>query len=521
MTKDDIQEAIVYFAEAARRVKEAGLDMIHIHGAHGYLISSFLSPWANKRTDEYGGSLANRARFPLEILAAMRKVVGPDFPIGYRMSAEEYVEGGLTIKESAEFSKMLAEAGIDLIDISGGIYESWWMIVHGPEAPKGGFVRCGGEIKKAVGSKVPVSVAQKLTDPHFANEAMRREGFDYVSLSRGFHTDPYYARRVEEGRIDEIVPCTACLHCTGVLDANLPVGCASNPYTVYEKRRWTGKMVPAAKIVVVGGGPGGMSAAKILSEQGNQVILFEATGALGGQILYSVRGAPDYGDLTTYLVGQMSKLKVDVRLNSKASLDTIKDLRPDAVIVATGSNPGLKLWPVRGNARQFNIYSAMDRPDAEWKGRTVVLGGDAVTCFVGLYLAGRGAEVHIVSPEKAFALDKLASGRDLLLASLEALPTVHMRAESTVEDIGENYVVIQKAGAYERFEDVESTVIGGRVANYSLYEQILAELPEQEVYNIGDSLEPRDMNAATHEAMEAAELIRLKHSIRTGTPQAA
>ena len=379
MTLDDIQEALVYFAEAARRVREADFDMIHIHGAHGYLISSFLSPWTNLRTDQYGGSLANRARFPLEILAAMRKVVGPDYPIGYRMSAEEYVEGGLTLKESVEFCKMLAEAGIDLIDISGGLYESWWMIVHGPDVPKGGFVYCAKEIKKAVGDKVPVSVAQKMNDPVFANEAMRREGFDYVSLSRGLHADPYYVRKLEEGRLDEIIPCTACMYCTGVLDANVPVGCSSNPYTVHEKRQWKGKMDPPAKVVVVGGGPGGMMAAKILAEQGQQVTLFEATGALGGQVLYSARGAADYADLTTYLVGQMNKLKVDVRLNSKAGLETIKELRPDAVIVAAGSKPGLTLWPVRG--KQFNIYSAMDRPEEEWKGRTVVLGGDAVSCF--------------------------------------------------------------------------------------------------------------------------------------------
>jgi hypothetical protein len=146
------------------------------------------------------------------------------------------------------------------------------------------------------------------------------------------------------------------------------------------------------------------------------------------------------------------------------------------------------------------------------------MGGDAVTCFVALYLAGRGVEVHLVTPEKGYALDKLPSARALLLMSLEALPTVHMRAESTVEDIGEDYAVIQKAGVHEKVEGVECTVIGDRRSNYSLYEEILAELPEQEVYNIGDSLEPRDMFAATHEAMEAAEDIRLKHAIRTGAP---
>src|SRR5947207_2400835 len=176
MTLDDIEEVINLFAAAARRLKEAGLDMVHLHGAHGYLLSAFLSPFSNKRTDKYGGSPENRARFGLEVLAAVRKVVGPDFPIGYRMTADEYIEGGLTVADTSRFAVMLADAGIDLIDVSGGIYESFPMIIQGPEAPKGGFVGNAAVIKKAVAARVPVSVAQRLNDPHFANEVMAREG---------------------------------------------------------------------------------------------------------------------------------------------------------------------------------------------------------------------------------------------------------------------------------------------------------------------------------------------------------
>ena len=176
MTREDIAEVVDLFAGAARRVLESGIDMIHLHGAHGYLLCGFLSPFSNKRTDEYGGSIANRARFALEVLAAVRKVVGPEFPIGYRMTADEYIEGGLTVTDTAQFAVMLADHGIDLVDVSGGIYESFPRIIQGPESPKGGLVADAAAIKKAVGDRVPVSVAQRLNDPDFANDVMLREG---------------------------------------------------------------------------------------------------------------------------------------------------------------------------------------------------------------------------------------------------------------------------------------------------------------------------------------------------------
>lgn len=180
MTEQDIQEIIEKFAQAARRVVEAGLDMIHLH--HGYLLCSFLSPFSNQRTDDYGGWLEKRARFPLEALGAVRRATGSGFPIGYRLSAEEYAEDELTIDQSAR----LAEAGIDLIDISGGIYERGQIIIQGPEAPQGGFVQNASIIKQPVGDRVPVSVAQRLNDPDFANEVLRRERLDFTSLMGPF-----------------------------------------------------------------------------------------------------------------------------------------------------------------------------------------------------------------------------------------------------------------------------------------------------------------------------------------------
>src|SRR5262249_26628651 len=209
MTHEDIEIVIEAFVKAAHRCLEAGVDMIHIHGAHGYLIGQFLSPHSNRRTDEYGGSLKNRARFALEILAALRAVVGKDYPIGYRISAVEFVEGGLEIDESAAFCSMLADAGIDLIDVTGATYESAAKMFQGPESPKGGFVPYAAAIRKVVGNRVPVSVAQRLNDPEFASAVMEKEGFEYITLTRAFHADPHYVRKLIEARPQKFCPVSA------------------------------------------------------------------------------------------------------------------------------------------------------------------------------------------------------------------------------------------------------------------------------------------------------------------------
>ncbi len=512
LTIVEIEEVIGSFAAAARRVVAAGLDMIHLHGAHGYLLGSFLSPYSNRRADAYGGTPENRARFPLEVLHAVREVVGSDFPIGYRLSAEEYLEGGLTIEDTAGFAQLLANAGIDLIDVSGGIYESSYMIIQGPEAPPGGFVRNAAAIKEAVGELVPVSVGQRLNDPVFAEDVLRREKLDFVTLSRAFHADPHYIRKLEEGRPADIVPCIACHHCTNLLEANLPVGCAANPSSGLERRR---RIVPVPKprrVMIVGGGPAGMQAARILALQGNRVTLHEQQESLGGQMRYSSRVAADYGYLVTYLAGQLESLAVDVHLGSTVDVEAVAHEAPDAIVVATGAREGLCFAPVNGTPNLFDLFTALDRADDDWGGRVVIAGGDSESCFLSLYIAGRGAEVHVVEPKREFSWDKLSPGKDLLMRAVTGLPTITLWAETTVEEIDTNTVVVQRHGEVERLSDVASVVIGGRVANNDLYESIREWNPDCEVYNIGDSVEPRDVYRASHEAADVAQVIGLRAS---------
>src|SRR6516225_4391442 len=312
MTHVDIEIVIDAFVKAARRCLEARVDMIHIHGAHGYLIGQFLSPHTNRRTDAYGGSLQNRARFALEILSALRAVVGKDYPIGYRISAVEFVPGGLEIEESAAFCKMLADAGIDLIDVTASTYESAVKMFQGPESPKGGFVPYAAAIRKAVGDRVPVSVAQRLNDPEFASAVMEREGFEYISLTRAFHADPHYVRKLIDARPRDILPCIGCNTCLEMTVGRVPAQCAANPQTAFEGSPSIKTAASPLRVLVVGGGIAGMHAARMLKQQGQGVTIHEASETLGGQIRYSRRVLPDHGNLADWLSLQLRELNVPI-----------------------------------------------------------------------------------------------------------------------------------------------------------------------------------------------------------------
>ena len=510
MTHEDIEIVIEAFVKAARRCLEAGVDMIHIHGAHGYLIGQFLSPHTNRRTDEYGGSLSNRARFALRILAALRAVVGKDYPIGYRISAVELVKGGLEIEESAAFCGMLADAGIDLIDVTATTYESAVKMFQGPESPKGGFVPYAAAIRRVVGDRVPISVAQRLNDPEFASAVMEKEGFEYITLTRAFHADPHYVRKLIEGRPRDILPCIGCNTCLENTVARVPNGCAANPQTTFEASRSLKTTAsPPLRILVVGGGIAGMHAARMLKEQGQNVTLHEASETLGGQIRYSRQVQPDHGALADWLSLQLRKLKVPIVTGSSVSVENVKAMDPDVVVVATGARGGtLRADKEDCSVPVFDIFSAMDRSAGEWTGEVAVLGGDNASCHTARYLTRRGVKVHIITPFAALADDKAPITALFLAILIGENDRIVVHSETTAELLTGKRVKLQSKGKVSELS-VDAVVIGGRVAQFGLAEDLQRAGVRATVYKIGDAASPRNVFSATHEAADVSEKIRL------------
>ena len=216
MTVAEIKDMVKKFAEAAERSKRAGFDLVEIHGGHGYLVAQFLSGYSNKRTDEYGGTLEKRMRFPLEVVKAVRDAVGEDFPIAYRLSGDEYIDQGVTLEETVPFATKLEEAGVNLIDVSAGLYETTYIISQPMDVPLGCNVPLAEEIKRAV--NIPVTVVGRINDPAFAENILNEGQADFVSFGRALHSDPDFPQKAREGRLDDICMCIACMQgCIDIL----------------------------------------------------------------------------------------------------------------------------------------------------------------------------------------------------------------------------------------------------------------------------------------------------------------
>ncbi|MDE0131561.1 MAG: FAD-dependent oxidoreductase [bacterium] len=510
MTLADIRRVVDDFGRAAERCLLAGVDMIHLHGAHGYLLGQFLSPLSNRRTDRYGGSLENRARFALEVLEEVRRVVGDDYPIGYRISAAEYVEGGLQAEESARFCVMLADAGIDLVDVAGGTYESMSKIFQGPETPKGGFVAEAALIRQALGDRVPVSVAQRMNDPVFADQVMERERFEYVTLARAFHADPDYVLKLMEDRARDIVPCISCNTCVNLTVARTPAGCAANPVSAHEHLRTTPMRKAAAplRVMVVGGGPAGMHAARFLGQGGHDVTLCEATGRLGGQLHYLRQALSEYGTLVDWLALELAGVGVRVELGRPVGVEDVREADPDAVIVATGARGGY-LWAEESDRTipLFDVFSALERPPEEWEGAVAILGGDHAGCAVALHLRRLGVEVHIIESGASVASDGGFNGL-LVEMELDADPGVHIHRETIAELIAGDRVALQGLGNHSWLK-LGAVVVGGRAPNNRLADELSRADLQAAILPIGDAVGVRDLYAAGQEAAEAAEKVSL------------
>lgn len=356
LSQDDIRTVVAQFAAGAVRARQAGADGVEIHGGHGYLISGFISPKSNRRTDDYGGSLENRARFVLEIFRAVREAVGPDFPVWVKLDAEEYgVPAGIKLEDAVRTAKLVAAAGADAITVTS-YHDTGKLKLHSesniPHVP-GWNLPAAERIKAEV--SIPV-IASGRVDPETGEARIAAGAFDFLAMGRLLLADPHLPRKLAAGDAESVRPCIYCYTCVSAIYFRDPVRCAVNPDTAFEYLRREDKPAPR-RYVVVGGGPGGMEAAVRLDRQGHQVTLLESSGRLGGTLQFAALAYAANERLLDWQRRNIERSGVEVRLNTFATPELVASLKPDAVLVATGV---LRTMPPIPGADQPHVFSGDD-----------------------------------------------------------------------------------------------------------------------------------------------------------------
>ena len=435
LTIAKIQQTLELFFRAAERVKKAGFDGVMIHGAHGYLVSSFLSPLTNQREDQYGGNQERRTRFAVEVVKAIRQAVGKDFPIIFRMNATDFLPGGLTLEDAKVTAPLLEFAGVDVISVGSGI----GIVPHDPTLgndqsssymvmpmyfPRGWRVEMGAEIKNLV--KIPVSISGRIDDPLIARDILVQKKADLIDLGRQMLADPYFPQKIAEGKAEDICQCIACNYCHGKrFRALKQIRCAVNPLAGRESEARDPRPSPAPlRVMVVGGGIAGLQAAIGLTKRGFRVSLFEKEARLGGQLELAALppGKGEIRSLLEFLIRQTEKAGVEVNLNSEVTPELVLAERPFAVIIATGGRPIYpKIIPIEKNMNCLPAWDILSGDAKSLGAKTVVLGGGFVAAEIADFMCEKGMvkDLAIIEMREEIASDLEPISRQNLLKKLQ------------------------------------------------------------------------------------------------------
>lgn len=502
MSVAEIDAVIDAFAEAARRVKVAGFDGVELHATHGYLMAQFLSPFTNRRTDAYG---RDRALFAVKTLERVRSTVGGDYLVGCRMTACEFREGGLSLEEARAFARRMEDAGIDYLHVSGGIPEEGHHHVTPMYLPQGYLLHLAEAIKKVV--RLPVIAVGALHDPALAEKALRDEKADLIAMGRALIADPALPRKLAAGQAEDIRRCLRCNEgCTSRSPLPRTQRCAVNAEVGRERQMRLDPVLRAKHVCVVGGGPAGMEAARILAQRGHKVTLIEKENELGGHLRYG--SVPDFKQelrgFLNYLRIQVQKAGIEVLLNQPAALEFVRVLHPEAVVLAAGST--LRRPEIPGVAQSF-VGTAIDVLTGRFQPgeRVVVIGGGAVGCEVAAHLAFPGRNVTVVEMLPDIILDLEPRSR-VALGRLLQERKVEVRLNVRLEEIGAQEVRVADRKGQESEIPADSVILAlGLRSNRELLEPLRKEFAE--VHVIGDCLEPRKIYQAIHDGAFAGRAI--------------
>jgi 2,4-dienoyl-CoA reductase-like NADH-dependent reductase (Old Yellow Enzyme family)/thioredoxin reductase len=403
LTIGEIKNLVEEFADAIRRIRDAGMDIAEIHGAHGYLITQFLSARSNRRTDEYGGNPTNRARFVVEIIRRAREKVGASFPICCRINASDYIEGGVTVEETKVYARLIEEAGADLINLSAGVY-GYPVTIAPMYAPPALNADYAGQVKKEV--KIPVCVVGRIPGARLAEQIILEGKADLIAMARPLIVDPELPNKVMRGEEKRVRPCLYCNNgCMATMEFRTVMSrCTVNPWMGAEEMQELPRATSVKKVAVIGGGLAGLEAARVAAMRGHQVTVYEKADRLGGQwLLAAVPPSKDtFIPYLEWLIQEVKLAGAEIRLNTSVSPDDLKKDKPDAVIVATGCLPVQP--PIPGIENAVTAWDVL-QGKAQVGDKALIVGGNATGLEVAHLLAVQGKKVAVIEMTPRFGAD--------------------------------------------------------------------------------------------------------------------
>jgi 2,4-dienoyl-CoA reductase-like NADH-dependent reductase (Old Yellow Enzyme family)/thioredoxin reductase len=508
LTFEEIQQIVKSFGDAAKRAQTADFDMVEIHACHGYLISNFLSPRTNKRTDWYGGSLENRMRFLLEVMAEIIRQVGPDYPICVRVSGIDYEPDGTKIEETIELCKLLEALGVAVIHMSGGNHHQTIHEVSPIGMSLAHNVWAAEAVKKEV--KIPVIASGSITHPELAEKILSDGKGDFIALGRPLWADPYWPQKAMEGRPEDIRPCIRCNDgCLARGDHQAKtISCSVNVAVCREDEFQITKAEHSKNVAVIGGGPAGMEAARVCALRGHKVTLYEKRELGGVLIEASVPEfkAPDLKPLINYLSTQIKKLKIKV-IHKEATSQAIRNGGFDAVIVATGATPIIP-EDVQGitSAKVTDALQVLNGK-AKLGQKIAVIGGGIVGTEVGLFLAEQNKEIVFVEMLDTFMNNITFDGKLVYEERFKNL-NVSIHTGKRLESLSdEGITVVDRYGIRTAITADTVVLAAGSRPNRDLIDSLKNE-SDLQVFEAGDCIKPRKIFDAIHEGHLAAKLLK-------------